>query len=298
MNQRTFTTFVILILIFFQAYFLGTSDLASLILLMLSTVIIFRTLLKLQTGNKRAIRANSKEGSFLYRFLSEEKTFFLISISFIASLISSIIMVLILKGITFNHGYWGLFIIMGLISLTVFSFLSNDKTTSSTVNNNLQDDVGKHANNMLQIILTAIILNFSLSFILSAHDTMSLLNSHITLNDFEDFALKNSVERSDILNNYYSRLMINLYLLLDAFKLALTTQIIDILIPSMEERLDWFYLFYGVVFVLNMMKLFLFSFAFVLLQKGLESFSRKGLQYANTRISKVRENMKKNDDKK
>lgn len=281
-NQRIFTTFIILILMFSQATFFGEDDWVSLIFIAITTVIIFKTLLKLQTGNKKALRANAKKGSFLYNFLSGERTPFLILFSFSASLISSIIMVLILKGITFNHGYWGLFFVIGIISFTIFSFITDENASSAVVADNLQEDVSSHANNMLQIIFTAIALNFALSFILSAHDTMSLLSSHISIANFENIALEHAVDKLE--GNHYTRLMINLYLLLDAFKLALTTQIIDILVPNMDERLDWFYVFYIVVFILNMMKLFFFSFAFVLLQRGMIPYVKMLRNFIKTYI--------------
>lgn len=266
-----------------QSIVFGNSDTLSLFLILTSTVIMFNATLKLQIGNKKALRANAKENSYLYNFLGNEKSIFLILISFIVSLIFSVLLILILKGIIINHGIWTFFILIGAISFTIFTFLNKENSESSSINNNLQSDIAKHANELMYVIIVALSLNFVLSLLLSAHDTMSLLNSDLTFENFDQYAVKEAIDKNN--SNFYTRIMINLYIALDYFKLAVTTKIIDILIPGMQDRENWFYLFYLVVFILNMMKLFAFSLAFVLMQKGMETGLGKILVILNEKIA-------------
>lgn len=289
-SLRTLTISTMLVFMLFQSIVFGVSDILSLILIMVSTAIIFNSTLKLQVGNKKALRANAKKNSFLYNLLSNEKSLITKVVSLVVSLVFSVLLILILKGIIINHGVWALFIIIGGVSFTIFSILNKEKIENDSVNNNLQHDVAEHANEFMYVVLVALSLNIVLSLLLSAHDTMSLLNSDINFSNFDQYSVNDSIEKNG--SNYYTRIMINLYIVLDYFKLAVTTKIIDIMIPGMQDRVSWFYLFYVVVFILNMMKLFAFSLAFVLMQKSMETGMRKMQIFLNKKIQKYKEKNK------
>jgi len=284
---RAMTIFIMVTFMFMQAYMFGLNDMGSLALMLISVIVIFNTILKLQLGNRRAIRAKAKKDSWLYRFLSKESSLWMKIVSLFSSIIFAVILTVVLKGIIISHGYVALFLIIISVSFVIFGFLREDNTTSSTVSDNLQSDIANHANNVLHIFIVAVLLNVILALLLSAHDTMFLLNSDITFLNFDNIAVHSAVEKTD--SNHFTRLMINLYLLLDTFKLAVTTKIIDVMIPGMNDRVDLFYLFYGTIFLLNMMKLFGFSIAFVLFQKGLEVITDNLVNFLNKYLEKTKE---------
>lgn len=267
-----------------QAKMFGVNDLLSLFLIMISTVVMYLAVIKLQIGNKQVLRVNAREGGWLHGFLSKEKTVFIRFMSFVVSMSFSFIFVLILKGIVINHGMISVFIIIGVVSFTIFSFINKEKTDSELVKDNLHFDLASHANNMLYIILISSILNIALSFILSAHDTMELLNHDINFANFDKYAINDAIKKTD--SNTYTRLLANFYILLDSIKLAAATKVISIILPNMEDKENWFYLFYIVIFIMNMVKLFAFSLSFVLLQKGFEGWAQNIMVYFNKALTK------------
>ena len=293
-NLRTLTISMMLVLMLLQSLVFGVSDTLSLILLLMTTGVMFNAILRLQIGNKKALRANAKENSFLYAFLSKEKTILILIISIFSSLVLSTVLVVILKGIVVNHGVVALFLLVSVISFAIFSLVNKESIASSVVDDNFQPDVAKHANELMYVVIVAVSLNVVLSLLLSAHDTISLLNSNITFANFDQYAVEDSIEKNG--SNYYTRIMTNLYIVLDYFKLAVTIKIIDILLPGMEDRVDWFYLFYFIVFILNIMKLFAFSLSFVLLQKGMETGMRRPFFWANEKMVKFNEFRKDKQD--
>ena len=231
--------------LFMQAYFFGKNDIVAMGLVFVSAVIIYNVVFDLQVGNKKALRVNTREGGVLHSFLSEEKTFLMRLVSFTLSLSFASVLIIILKGITLNHGAVTFFIIIIVISLIVFNFLNKESVAGneedpSLITDNLAEDLANHANNFLYVILLAIVLNIALSLFLSAHDVTVFLENKITFDNFDQFAAESAIAKSG--HNDFSRPIMNLYILLDIF---------------------------------NMVKLFAFSMSFVLLQKGLEGVARK-----------------------
>lgn len=266
---------LVLGLLYLQALFFCVNDMISIVLVLISTVIIYRVVFILQEGNKRALRVNTKEGGFLHAFLSREKSLFVRILSFFVSLSFATILTVILKGIVLNHGVITFFIITFFISMAIFSFVNKgsieqNNNQEGLITENLAPDISKHANNLLFILLIAVILNTSLSLLFSAHDTFVFLNNDVNFSNFDVVATERAIEKT--LTNAYSRPLMNLYIILDTFKMAVANQFIEMFIDNVDKE-KYFYLFFTVVFFLNMVKLFAFSISFVLLQKGLEGIA-------------------------
>jgi len=273
LSLRTVAIITMLVFMLAQSLVFGSSDILSLLMVIIASAIIFNTTLKLQIGNKKALRANAKKNSWLYLLLSDEKSIVIKLFSLASSLIIAILLVMTLKGIVLNHGVISLFILIGIVSFTIFSFLNENDAKSSFVDDNIQTDIARHANDLMHVVIVAVLLNLVLSMLLSAHDTISLLNNDITFNNFDQHAYDDRIEKNG--NNHYTRIMINIFIVLDYLKLAVTTTVIDIFMPGKQDKEDLFYIFYIVVLLLNFMKLFAFSLSFVLMQKGMETSMKK-----------------------
>lgn len=266
---------LVLGLLYAQAYYFCVNDIISIILILLSAVIIFRVVVVLQEGNKRALRVNTCEGGFLHNFLSKEKSPFIIILSFFMSLCFATILTVILKGIVLNHGVVAFFIITFFISMVIFSFvnqgsISLNNNQKGLITDSLAPDIASHANNLVLILFIAMGLNICLSLLFSAHDTFVFLNNDVNFSNFHVVASGRAIEET--LTNTNSRRIMNLYIVLDTFKMAVANQFIEMFIDNVDKE-KYFYLFFTVVFFFNMVKLFAFSFSFVLLQKGLEGMA-------------------------
>lgn len=287
MKLRYVLAVFIAIYLYLQQAFFSEHDLISLFLILITTVIMYSVVLELQVGNKKALRVNSKKGSFIYNVLSNDKTIWTKLMSFVVSFFFAFILVVILKGIVLNHGIISFLVIITLTSLIIFTFLNNE-SGSETVKANLADDLANHANNFLYLFVVAISLNVILSLLMSAHDLFSFLNSNVNFQNFDQKAASEQVEKTGY--NDFTRPIMNLYILLDFFKIAIANQFMaSVLNISTEQKVYYFYVFYLFVFILNMFKLFAFSLSFVLLQKGLEKSARKSIPYIqrNTRRVKI-----------
>lgn len=288
-STKNLLVVIMIIFLFIQNYFFTTNDSISLLFVFISTFIMYFAISKYQNNNKKVLKMYFKEGSVLHAFFSKENTLFIKLLSFIMSFILSFLLVIILRGISHNHGNIALFLIIAVISMSIFSFITDNTTKNETIEDNLQEDLGSHASELLHLILVAFILTVILSLILSARDTYIFLQASSNNLDFYNFM--DRAESEQIIKNNYnniSRKLMNFYIIMENFKMAFANNFVEVFFTK-EQREAYFYIFYLCVFFLNMMKLFGFSLAFVFLQKGLVGFSQKLLPYANKFLVKIDE---------
>jgi len=260
--KKYILTAIMLSLLFIQAALYGVNDLLVLGLIILTAGFIFVSLIKLHAGNRKMMRVAAKKDSTLYKFLSSDRTFLLVVIAIFSSLLFSTVLVVLVKGLVLQHGYLPFLVTMFLSSLLIYSFLNTD-VHSSTFDENAQEDIASHGNQLARILDAAIALNLILSLAFSAYDTFEFKTSDVSFENFTDKAVEQSIVGTDY--NQYSRLFINAYLLMDYVKIALTKMFVELF--NLQNN---FYGFYIVIFFLNMLKLFAFSFSFVVLQRGFD----------------------------
>jgi len=271
MSLKKISIPVMIFLMMLESTFFGSSDAMSVVFILLSTFIIFATIFDIQRGHRLTLRAHTKEGGFLHGFLSQKKPVLLYIVSFIGALIASVMLMVTMKVLIIKQGYWAFFLILFITSFLIHSLLNFKDIRSGQISNNLQQDIANHANNIISILILVIVLNLFLVACLSAHDTMTQISSNVTFENFDEYTVHKSIEQNG--NNHYTRIMINLYLLVDYTKEALTNKIMEILIPDMQDRLNAYYQFYIVTFILNFVKLLPFVLSFVLMQRGIETYA-------------------------
>lgn len=250
------------LVLFGQAYFFGVNDWIVVGFILLTASFLYVSIIKLHSGNRKMLRVNAKPDSWLYNLLSRDTTLIMRIITVFSSLAIATIIVVLIKGMVLQQGDWPVFITIVISSLLLYSFV-NKNVNIELIDNNLHGDITQHGNNLARIFYAAIILNFMLSFTFSASDTFEFKTSDINFSNCTDKAVEASIEKTEF--NQYSRIFINAYLLMDYIKVALAKTFVDLF-----KLKDNFYGFYIVIFALNMFKLFVFSFSFVLLQKGFD----------------------------
>lgn len=290
LNLRFILASIMLAFLSLQVWTFTINDYYTLALVLVSASIMFHVVLDMQIGNKKALRVNTKEDGRLYRFLSKEKTIPLYVLSFIASLVLAYVLTVILAGIVYSHGKIAFLLIITVISMTVFSFLNQG---SQTINKELALDLANHANNFLYIVLLAVILNLVLSAILSAHDVMMFLTHEITLDNFDEISSSEAIVKNG--SNTFTRALMNLYILMENLKLALTSEFMILAGIDLSTKQKYFYIAYLAIFILNIIKLLSFSFSFVLLQKGLENFAKKLISFISDIIKLKKDQQEKID---
>lgn len=97
----------------------GEHEEISLALTGLTTFLLFLTIHKIHVSTREIVRINAKLDSWLYKFLTG-KSFFTIITALVISLIASIILVTILKGMIINYGEEEVLFIIFITSLVNF----------------------------------------------------------------------------------------------------------------------------------------------------------------------------------
>lgn len=283
-----------LIFLYTQSYFFTKNDNLSLILFIISSSIMYIAILKIQNNHKKVAKIFTKEGSMLHSFFNKDNSLLTKIVSFFTSLLLSFFLILILKGISKNHEDIIFFIIITTISFSIFNFITGNNVINETTNNNLQEDVINHGNDFVRLFIGATILTLVLSLLLSVEDTYKFITTpEVKIDNFIDKASNDQIIKTDF--NDKSRKLMNFYIIMDNFKMAIANHFIEIFF-SLEERKNSFYIFYFCIFILNIMKLYTFSFSFLLLQKGLLGFAEKILPHTNIFLQKTDEKNKKTKD--
>ncbi len=261
MKKYILTTIMVLLMASL-AYFFGVSDWLVALFVITTAGFVYFSMIRLYSGNRKILAMYSQPNSMLYNFLSRDRTFFMRVAAFFSSLILSSILVLLVKGMVLQQGYTPFFVVIVFSSLILYTFV-NKPISSTLVNENINQEISSHGNELVRIFYAAVVLNIVLALAFSAHDTFEFKVSDVNFNNFTDRAVEQSFEKTDA--NHYSRVFINAYLLMDYAKIALAKVFVNLI-----ELQDSFYIFYCVIFALNLFKMFGFSVSFVLLQKGLD----------------------------
>ncbi|MDV6319138.1 hypothetical protein [Chromohalobacter sp. HP20-39] len=246
--------------------FFGISDMTALFLFIITSYLIFRSVLDLRMGSRKALRVYLKKESFFTAYLSQDKPWGQIALSIITAAFLSLAFIVVLKGMSLSYGFWSMLIIVGIAALFVRAI--NIGTIKETVGNNATDSVSHHAISMISTIVTAFWLNLLLSMILSAHDLFTFLSSEIDFSSFVTYAETRSIDET--IDNEVSRFFVNLYVIINSFKVAMANEITTALDVSYQEKSQYFYVFYFSTLVMNMVKLFGFSLTLVFIQKTVE----------------------------
>lgn len=258
-KEFTLIVFIMMLFLGFQGYYFGENDEISLAFTGLTTFLLFLTIHKIHVSTREIVRINAKLDSWLYKFLTG-KSFFTIVTALVISLIASIILVTILKGMIINYGEEEVLLIIFITSLVIFSTVELFTIGENCLKDNLKDELSLFANKFVILISLVLIFNLIISIFITIFDINTFIKSEINFYNFEEIV--NKIEKKG--SNFYSRIIINFYLLIDNLKMAVTnygfTNILEI------KKTDYFWtLFFSSLFV-NFIKMFGFSFAFIYLQ--------------------------------
>jgi len=263
--KHLFISLAIALFILSEEWFVGENDLMALFFIVVSAMLMYKTVLTLQVGNKKILRINTRKGSFWYRIFSGKGISPLISV--VVVLIVSATMLIVVKGMALNHGL-DLIIILIIVSSMVISLLLNRKKEGLEylfIKNNAAPEIAKHAIFFSKIIMLALAFNTVLSLILTYFDVESFMNNTITLANFDQDVVEHAIVKTA--DNHLSRALIHIYMLMENIKMAITNMIFA---HVLEVPKDTYYgLSFVVIFFFNYIKLFGFSFGFVFLQKGI-----------------------------
>ena len=261
---KLLTSLPILLLLTLQGYIVGKNDWLTLLLILITTLIIWYLTATLWYSKKQMLNLYLKEQSFLQRLIKKRNTPWQILVCTLLAILLSILFTITTKGIILSHGYT-----IFLIALLTFNITyqiirnTNESGNISIVENNLNEYLAKHGILIIKILAPALMLNLILTLLFSGYDTAEFLNTNINFENFIDYAEANSIMANGY--NAYGRKIINAFLLLDNLRIALGKFIAQDLF-----HIHNYWLFFIIIAISNFMKLMFFSWSYILLYLGFQ----------------------------
>ena len=272
-------------LLFGQGFFLGFNDIITLLFLITITVLLFIILNRLQLLSKRTLRTVAKKDSWLYDFLSRDNSIFIKFWIIILALTFAMTIAILLKGLFIHHGYVAPLLVIFIGSAILYNFINKD-FKSTTVENNIHEDIARHGHEMTRIFFAAIIINVLLALTISSKETYIFLSNEINIRNFDIYAYENQIDKTE--NNIVSRAFVNFYILANAAKVAIITKVVN-----EYEFLKSYYFFYLISILFNFFKLTVFSWSIVLLQRSLDRRADTATYYITQIRDKFRDKFSK-----
>ena len=261
---KLLTSLPILLLLTLQGYIVGKNDWLTLLLILITTLIIWYMTATLWYSKKQMLNLYLKEQSFLQRLIKKRNTPWQILVCTLLAILLSILFTITTKGIILSHGYT-----IFLIALLTFNITyqiirnTNESKNLGIVENNLNEYLAKHGILIIKILAPALMLNLILTLLFSGYDTAKFLNTNINFENFIDYAEEDSIMANGY--NAYGRKIINAFLLLDNLRIALGKFIAQDLF-----HIHNYWLFYLIIAISNFMKLMFFSWSYILLYLGFQ----------------------------
>ena len=263
-TTKLLTSLPILLLLTLQGYIVGKNDWLTLLLILITTLIIWYMTATLWYSKKQMLNLYLKEQSFLQRLIKKRNTPWQILVCTLLAILLSILFTITTKGIILSHGYT-----IFLIALLTFNITyqiirnTNESGNISIVENNLNEYLAKHGILIIKILAPALMLNLILTLLFSGYDTAKFLNTNINFENFIDYAEEDSIMANG--HNAYGRKIINAFLLLDNLRIALGKFIAQDLF-----HIHNYWLFFIIIAISNFMKLMFFSWSYILLYLGFQ----------------------------
>ena len=261
---KLLTSLPILLLLALQGYIVGKNDWLTLLLILITTLIIWYMTATLWYSKKQMLNLYLKEQSLLQKLIKKRNTPWQILVCTLVAILLSILFTITTKGIILSHGYT-----IFLIALLTFNITyqiirnTNESGNISIVENNLNEYLAKHGILIIKILAPALTLNLILTLLFSGYDTAKFLNTNINFENFIDYAEEDSIMANGY--NAYGRKIINAFLLLDNLRIALGKFIAQDLF-----QIHNYWLFFLIIAISNFMKLMFFSWSYILLYLGFQ----------------------------
>lgn len=252
------------------AFFFGINDNITAMLILMSVLILFFQIHEVHISSRQVLREHTKTDGKWYFWLTGS-SIFTFATAIIISFVSSIILLLVLKGFLIHHPYSTMPIII-LCSYCILIYLEKNNS-NNILENNLKESAYIFTSRIINLFLMVILVNTISTVLFSILDTQDFITNDITIFNFEDDAIKHRIPPNEY--NTWSFFIINSELMLDSLKTACVNFIISNLFHL--NKYDNIIISYFVIVFINFIKLFGFSFAFVYLQKSFYEIAKKYL---------------------
>lgn len=286
-----FFGFLVVLVCFLTNAVVGLNDYFMLGLAIFIAYITQSVIIEFQMGSRHMLADHFKLDSELNQVLRKPGIFAFI-LSSIAAFILAASFLAFMKGLILQHGFFVISIMLFVSAIIIYKFLSENleskdagiddnpslekERLETIIHRNVVTGTSHYANFAFRLVVIGVVLNIVFALLFTAFDTAYFIGADVTLANFDQHVLQKAIGFSE--HNTYSRALLNAYLLMDSFKLAIVNSLLDMFMTT-TEKLDNFYFFYFFTLLLNIIKLIPFSVSFVFLLKGIRIRSNKYQHY-------------------
>lgn len=243
----------------------GRNDWLALILLVVFIAFLFDPIVAVRNTLRSSIRNNLKEGAPGYEFLGNDMTALRFAIASVVSLVIGVSFFVYYSAAIITHSLLAtLFFTLVSVYFLIYSLSARSNLDLDSLNESIDNKF-----DLLRLVTYAMLTSLAFALIFSAKDLYDFfrIGQEITISNFVGFAEEKAVDRTGV--NPISRALINLYIVVDTFKVALIVSFIK----SFGMDVGYgsggsFYLFYFFSVLVNYLKSLPFSFAVVFFVAG------------------------------
>jgi len=266
------TLFLSILTIYFSGLFVGKSDSVSFFIFLIVTSLLTIMIYQLRRDSRSAMAIYFKRGSLFHDFfIRKDFSFTNLIISILVAAPLSFLFILMSKGLILNHELWQVVVAVFFASLIYLFMVKNFYSqTSDVVEINVAEDAQKNTFNILSVFVISVVINIFISLYFSIPDYLKF-SENDTVFDMGFFDKINQIKQESFESNSLDPEAISgkiaiIYLMFDEIKIIIANEIFSIF-GSLDAKRDveYWLVFIGYAFMLNMIKLFGFSMTFVLL---------------------------------
>lgn len=296
MGRKFFFAFLVIGFSLLTNILVGRNDVLSILLMIVVALLMKPVILEFQMGG-RQLMANQFNDRSDVKPKVQPPGFLSHVLAVLGALMISIGLMVLVKGIILSHGLISFVALLFVMTLALFPILGKSESTfvegdaesskpsdDSFLGRHLVPSASRYAAFVASLVVAIIILNIIMAFLLSAKDTFIFLASEVTVDNFDEIAVASAIPFNE--HNTFSRAIINVYILADTFRLAVANSIFDVFVPSGNKE-RFFYLFYFVVLLLNLIKLVPFSVGIVVFLRGVRRHSDQAQAWTTKKYRKI-----------
>lgn len=243
-------------------------DYYFLILFIVTASLFFFGVLYIQEIYRNTIKDIAEPGGLLEKFFSKRSSFLVfvsITVSFIFAFMfisSSVLLLRLDGGFAFN-------IIMIFAALASVFFLLSYKKAQFSFKDEVKENHANQAGIVLMIFVFSLVFSFIPNLIPSIQDYNVVIKDTVNFSNFTEHALDRRVEALEQpSDNDVSRKLLNIVIIVDSFRLAITNEVYKAL--SVNNENDTFSIFaFLFIFMANLLKTFPYILSFIVLSLGI-----------------------------
>ena len=237
---------------------IGRHDLLALFFVLVGAWLVFKVIREVRHDIREFFKHLFREGSTLHQFL-EKRSRIQAVIAVIFTAYVTLGFAVVFKTLNQVNGVHVNFILIFLICFLMGLFSRRVNLMDSLKDNVQNPESAEKMSHVFVVLRHVLILNISLVVTISGYDAMQVVSGMVNFSNFHEYAERNAISPGDF--NTYSRALVNMTVILDAFKAAAVNEVMAFM--GLSEDASRYFTFLSIVIIFNFFKILPVSIAIV-----------------------------------